>query len=154
MAQVFKPLKAIYVPATGGHPENTEYRVAWGVEQWEKEKKYVTKVQIAYNGVIAGMLSPSFPDETIDLKAVSCALSLLKEIEDNTYRYMLLIKDLRTLTSSKPEDLENEIDKNVTKIYAAKKKPVSILTSVLLISTKKIDNHLYGFLFRVKIYTA
>lgn len=153
MAQIFKPLKAIYVPATGGHPTNTEYRVAWGIEKWEKEKKNVTKVQISYNGVIAGMLSPSFPDNTIDLKAVYCALSLLNTIENNDYRYMLLIKDIRTLTSNIKE-LENEVDNKVKAIYASKKRAIYIITKIELHSKNKIDTYLYGFLFKVKIYSA
>ncbi len=35
MAKVFDARRAIFVPATGGHPSNTEYRIAWGYEKWD-----------------------------------------------------------------------------------------------------------------------
>ncbi|MDY0409714.1 hypothetical protein [Paracerasibacillus soli] len=54
MARVFNPKRSIFVPATGGHRKNAEYRIAWGAERWNSLVN-VTKVQMVYNGTVGNV---------------------------------------------------------------------------------------------------
>lgn len=150
MAQVFTAKKTIFVPATGGHPQNTEYRVAWGTEKWSNPTN-VTKVQMVYNGAVAGMLSPSFPDGTTDLLAVNVALNWLNEVDENTH-YVCLLKEVETLGSV--EDLEDEIDNWVVNIFESKRKPQAVLTDVFLEKETVVNEGLKAFLFKVSIFSS
>ncbi|PYF01762.1 hypothetical protein [Ureibacillus chungkukjangi] len=152
MAQVFKAKKTIFVPATGGHPENTEYRVAWGQEQWSNPTD-VTKVQMVYKGAVAGMLSPSFPDGTLDLKAVRVALEWLDEVDEDTY-YVCLLKEITNVDSNLIEALEDEVDNWVVNVFESKRKPQMILTDVSLEKEREVENGLVAFLFKVKIFSS
>lgn len=152
MAQVFYPKKAIFVPATGGHPPNAEYKISWGTEKWSNKDVYVTKVQMVYDGKVAGRISPSFPDNTLDLKAVKEALKILPSIPENhSERYIFLLKEVS------PEQLditavEDEIDTHVTNVYMMKENPRSIMTNIAMEDPKCIDKNIYAFLSKIEIY--
>lgn len=155
MAQVFKPKKTIFVPATGGHPPNTEYRVAWGTEKWGNNEVYVTKVQMVYNGAVAGMLSPSFPDNTLDLKAVEYAITLLPSIsEGNTKKFVCLLKEVSEITEELTTNIENEVDNMTTEVFASKRKPVMVMTDVELADSVELTAGVYGFLVSVQVYVS
>lgn len=79
MSQVFTAHKSIHVLASNPHPSKTEYRVAWGEENWNGQKVRGTKVQMVYNGRVGGRLSPTYPDGTPDKAAVLAALEMLEE---------------------------------------------------------------------------
>lgn len=78
MSQVFTAHKTIHVLASNPHPPRTEYRVAWGEENWSDQIVRGTKVQMVYNGRVGGRLSPTFPDNTPDKAAVLRALEMLE----------------------------------------------------------------------------
>lgn len=62
LAKVFYPRDFVLVPAScPPHPQNTEYKVAYGDEDWDGVFVPVFKVQMVYEGVIAGRRSPSYP---------------------------------------------------------------------------------------------
>ncbi|MBQ4899339.1 hypothetical protein KB559_10870 [Paenibacillus sp. Marseille-P2973] len=160
MARVFDPKKSIFIPATGGHPKNAEYRVAWGTEQWDKPVN-VTKVQMVYNGTVAGMLSPSFPDNTLDEQSVYFALGLLK---DNKYgsstsksiKEVLVLRKIEDpnklgLTISKIED---EIEEMTFDIFDSKKNSISVGVRTELKEQFILENDVYAFLFRVEIFPS
>ncbi|MBU3145606.1 hypothetical protein [Clostridium sp. CF012] len=82
MAKVFYPRDCIMVPATcspipNGHPPNTEYKVAYGDEDWNGIFIKVYKVQMVYDGKISGRRSPSFPVGTEDCILVNEAMLVL-----------------------------------------------------------------------------
>ncbi|MFH5181867.1 hypothetical protein ACHHV8_04090 [Paenibacillus sp. TAB 01] len=77
MAKTFYPKTYIMVPASSPHPENTEYKVSIGEEIWGDKAHQVVKVQMVYNGEIAGRRSPSYPIGTDDLKRVQSAIDTL-----------------------------------------------------------------------------
>ncbi len=85
MAQTFFPRKSIMVPASpGGHPPNTEYKVSYGDEKWGSTFAEVYKVQMVYNGVVAGRISPSFPIGTDDyLRVHEVVMHLLNMYNNN-----------------------------------------------------------------------
>lgn len=157
MARVFNPKKAIFVPATGGHPKNAEYRIAWGIEKWDTPVN-VSKVQMVYNGTVAGMLSPSFPDKTLDQQAVAFALQLLKEqkygINSKSTKDVLVLRKIENKSNidSTIEEIENEIDEMTIDIYDSKKNAMSIITDIELRDQFELENSIYAFLFRVAIF--
>ena len=159
MARVFNPNKAIFVPATGGHPKNAEYRIAWGTEQWSTPVN-VSKVQMVYNGTVAGMLSPSFPDETLDEQAVIFALQLLKEnkygINSKTTKDVLVLRKIenKSTIDKTIDKIEDEIDEMTIDIYDSKKNAISIITDIELREQFELGDSIYAFLFRVTIYPA
>ncbi|MFC0300351.1 hypothetical protein ACFFIS_05875 [Virgibacillus soli] len=156
MARVFNPKRSIFVPATGGHPKNAEYRIAWGAERWNSLVN-VTKVQMVYNGTVAGMLSPSFPDETLDQQAVIFALHLLSDkkygINSKDIKDVLVLNkvtnqlDVNTLLDS----LEKEIEEMTIDIYDSKKNPLSVIVDIKLQEQFKLEDSVNAFLFRVHI---
>ncbi|MFJ5768418.1 hypothetical protein [Psychrobacillus sp. NPDC093180] len=75
MAQTFFPKKHISIPASPPPPPNTEYKISIGYEKWDNNMNKVIKVQMVYDGVIAGRRSPSYPLHTDDYERV------YKEIE-------------------------------------------------------------------------
>jgi hypothetical protein len=157
MARVFEPRKAIYVPATGGHPKNTEYRIAWGIEKWDKPTN-VTKVQMVYNGNVAGMLSPSYPDDTVDEIAVSLALKLIKEnhgTNSKTIKDILVVKELKEgqILNRLIDEASNEVGELHLNIIRSKNPNFTTLAynSELKENPIKIENNLFGFLFRIEI---
>ncbi|WP_034440071.1 hypothetical protein [Clostridium ihumii] len=81
MAKVFYPKDSIFVPAScPPHPQNTEYKVSYGEEDWNGTFVSVFKVQMVYDGVVSGRRSPSFPIETDDyFKVHDTMLKLLEK---------------------------------------------------------------------------
>lgn len=79
MAQRFFPIMFIMIPASEPHPPNTEYKVSIGKEEWNGIKQPVLKVQMVYNGKVAGRLSPSYPIGTNDNEKVQKAIEKLTE---------------------------------------------------------------------------
>ena len=158
MARVFNPKKAIFIPATGGHPKNAEYRVAWGTEQWHILVN-VSKVQMVYNGTIAGMLSPSFPDDTLDEQAVVFALKLLKDnkygTNSKTFKDVLVLRKVESSSNidSTIEKIENEIEEMTINIFDSKKNAVSVGTFIELREQFELENSVFAFLFRVEIFS-
>ncbi len=75
MAKVFYPKDSIFVPAScPPHPENTEYKVSYGEEDWNGTFVSVFKVQMVYDGEVLGRRSPSFPVGTDDYSRVHEAI--------------------------------------------------------------------------------
>jgi hypothetical protein len=56
------------------HHTPSIYRVSFGLEHWDDTHAYVFKVQMVYDGQVAGRKTPSYPAESDDLHAVSKAL--------------------------------------------------------------------------------
>lgn len=85
MAKVYFPKMHIKVPASKPHPENTEYKVSIGGEDWGGNRHPVMKVQMVYDGKVAGRRSPSFPIGTDDFERVQKAWEKLwtKYQDDN-----------------------------------------------------------------------
>ncbi|GEM_PF-6494107 len=151
MAQVFKAKKTIFVPATCGanaHPELTEYRVAWGTEKWTQPTD-VTKIQMVYKGTVAGMLSPSYPDNTNDLKSVLVAIDFLPTVKENTH-YVCVLREVGNSFSI--DELEDEVDNWVIEVFAAKRKPQSIMTTLEVEQELEVEPGLKAFLFKVQIF--
>ncbi len=73
MAKTFFPSsnKIDYVDASPPHPEKTQYKISIGTEVWDKENHEVVKIQMVYDGKIAGRRSPSFPLDTDDFQRVT-----------------------------------------------------------------------------------
>ncbi|MBU8576450.1 hypothetical protein ACQKEX_14550 [Bacillus pumilus] len=84
MAQTFFPKMHIMVAASKPHPKNTQYKVSVGEEVWEDAKHLVTKVQMVYDGKVAGRRSPSYPIGTNDHQNVIQAEQKLLELYNNT----------------------------------------------------------------------
>ncbi|MGF9977358.1 hypothetical protein [Viridibacillus arvi] len=155
MAKVFDARRAIYVPATGGHPKNTEYRVAWGYEQWSKPTA-VTKIQMVYNNKIAGMLSPSYPDGTIDEATVISALKLIKDGMGTNSKKSKQVLVRKALEEGKSKDdivdlTENELFEMHVEINVKKGATISPMVSVELMREKKIEDNILEMLFAVEI---
>lgn len=72
MAKTFFPHsdKIAYIEASAPHPENTQYKISIGSEVWGGENHEVVKIQMVYDGTIAGRRSPSYPLGTDDLQRV------------------------------------------------------------------------------------
>ena len=157
MARVFNPKKSIFIPATGGHPKNAEYRVAWGVEKWNVAVS-VSKVQMVYNGTVAGMLSPSFPDETLDEQSVVFGLKLLKEDKYGTNSktmkdVLVLIKEENEKNiDSIIEKTKNKIEGMTVDIFHSKKNAISVGVFINMREQFELGNSVYAFLFRVEIF--
>lgn len=84
MGQMFYPKMSTRVSASAPHPEGTEYKISIGEEDWDGEFKTVIKVQMLYNGKIAGRKSPSYPAGTDDAKRVAEAMvEIEKKFEEH-----------------------------------------------------------------------
>lgn len=77
MAKTFFPELTEHVEASPPHPNNTQYRVSIGVEDWEGSFVPVAKIQMVYQGVVAGRKSPSYPIGTSDFHIVNKTLEKL-----------------------------------------------------------------------------
>ncbi len=73
MAKTFFPYanKTAYIKASPPHPENTQYKISIGSEVWDDQNHEVVKIQMVYDGVIAGRRSPSYPLGTDDFQRVT-----------------------------------------------------------------------------------
>lgn len=84
MAKVFFPKVHTMVPASSPHPPNTQYKIAIGDEIWGGKRHRVLKIQMVYDGEIAGRRSPSYPLGTDDYKRVmEAADQLYAELTDS-----------------------------------------------------------------------
>lgn len=79
MGMMFYPKLSVQVPASPPHPEGTEYRVSIGEEDWDGSYQTVVKVQMMYNGKVAGRKSPSYPLGTDDCTRVFEAIAEIEE---------------------------------------------------------------------------
>lgn len=88
MANTFFPIVSTFVEASTGynpsredyHPENTDYKVSIGYEIEDGNSDcLVFKVQIRYDGKIAGRRSPSFPVLSSDWDDVKAAMDRIKD---------------------------------------------------------------------------
>jgi hypothetical protein len=72
MAKTFFPHsdKDIFEPASKPHPEGTQYKISTGLETWDNGNHEVVKIQMVYNGKVAGRRSPSYPVGTDDFVRV------------------------------------------------------------------------------------
>lgn len=72
MAKTYFPHanKEILVNASKPHPDNTHYKISTGLETWEDGNHEVVKIQMVYNGEVAGRRSPSYPLGTDDFQRV------------------------------------------------------------------------------------
>ncbi len=77
MAKTFFPEFIEHVIASPPHPKYTQYRVSVGMEDWEGSFVPVAKVQMVYNGTVAGRKSPSYPIGTTDYNNVNKVLDKL-----------------------------------------------------------------------------
>ena len=85
MARVFYPRASRLIPASSPHPEGTEYKISVGDEEWEGVFHQVVKVQMVYNGKVAGRKSPSYPVGTDDWRRVADAIgALLREQQQSS----------------------------------------------------------------------
>jgi hypothetical protein len=80
VAKTFYPELIEHVSASHPHPDETQYRVSIGMEDWEGAFIPVAKVQMVYKGIVAGRKSPSYPIGTKDYENVNNAMErLIKE---------------------------------------------------------------------------
>jgi len=87
MSKVFFPIRFLDVPASPPHDGNPAYRVAFGIEHWgDGSAQPVYKIQMVYNGAVAGRKSPSYPEGTDDLDRVLDALRRVKTGEGRSGR--------------------------------------------------------------------
>ncbi len=79
MAKTFFPHKetTVFVNASEPHPKDTEYIISIGTEIWGGENHEVLKVQMVYDGEIAGRRSPSYPIGTDDFQRVQSKINEL-----------------------------------------------------------------------------
>jgi hypothetical protein len=79
MAKTFFPYdqKCVFVTASAPHPPNTQYKISIGLETWGDENHEVVKIQMVYNGEVAGRRSPSYPLGTDDYQRVTSKLQEL-----------------------------------------------------------------------------
>jgi hypothetical protein len=72
MSKIYFPIRYIDVPASAPHAAGSAYRVSYGLEHWEDftAPQYVHKVQMVYNGTVAGRKTPSYPENSNDLQRV------------------------------------------------------------------------------------
>lgn len=73
MAKTFFPYpnKTAYVNASEPHPLKTQYKISIGYEVWGGQDHEVVKIQMVYDGEIAGRRSPSYPLGTNDYRKVN-----------------------------------------------------------------------------------
>lgn len=77
MARTFYPRNSKVIPASAPHPDGTEYKISIGDEDWDGVFETVIKVQMVYDGKVAGRKSPSYPIGTEDWKRVATAIEEL-----------------------------------------------------------------------------
>ncbi|MCX7095888.1 MAG: hypothetical protein NTY50_20925 [Methylobacter sp.] len=73
MAKTFFPHanKTVYVDASEPHPPKTQYKISIGSEIWGGQNHEIVKIQMVYDGEIAGRRSPSYPLGTDDYQRVN-----------------------------------------------------------------------------------
>ncbi|MGX5430520.1 hypothetical protein [Bacillus thuringiensis] len=155
MAKVFDARRAIFIPATGGHPPLTEYRVAWGYENWGQPVP-VTKVQMVYNNKVAGMLSPSYPDNTLDERAMILALDLVKKgygTSSKKSRTVLVLKqiDPEKGRTELVDIIENELIDMYQDMYTKPDAVSTVPVHAELERELELEGKVLAFIFNVDI---
>ena len=79
MPNTFYPKRSLLIPASKPHPENTQYKVSIGEEDWDGVLHTVIKIQLVYNGKIAGRKAPSYPYNSDDAERVAAAIAQIKK---------------------------------------------------------------------------
>lgn len=83
MARTFYPRKTRFVPASEPHISGAEYKISVGDEDWGNGTyQPVVKVQMVYDGKVAGRKSPSYPVASGDWKTIQMVIDELMEDED------------------------------------------------------------------------
>lgn len=77
MAKTFFPTRSVFITASAPHPLNTQYKISIGTEIWDSQNHDVVKIQMVYDGVVAGRRSPSYPLGTDDYQRVMTKLQEL-----------------------------------------------------------------------------
>lgn len=78
MARTFYPRKTKCIPASAPHDSGTEYKISIGDEEWgDGTFQSVVKVQMVYDGKVAGRMSPSYPIHSNDWQAVQMVIDEL-----------------------------------------------------------------------------
>lgn len=79
MTLIFNPIHdPILIPASNPHPPKTQYRISIGKEKWSPtDEPLVIKVQMVYEGKIAGRTVPSYPLGTDDYYRVHLKIDQL-----------------------------------------------------------------------------
>lgn len=76
--RTFYPRKTLIIPASEPHEAGASYKVSIGDEDWgDGTFQSVIKVQMMYDGKVAGRMSPSFPITTSDWQRVCEAVQNL-----------------------------------------------------------------------------
>ncbi|WP_212981801.1 hypothetical protein [Bacillus paramobilis] len=155
MAKVFDARRAIFIPATGGHPEGAEYRVAWGYEQWGQPTA-VTKVQMVYNNKVAGRLSPSYPDGTLDERTVLLALDLVKKgygTSSKKSKVVLVLKEIQPNETQEEvlERTEDEVHDMNIEIFSVPGAATSPVVGIELQKQVELEGNLVAFIFVVDV---
>ncbi len=89
MARTFFPELYEQIPASAPHPAGSQYRVSIGLEKWDDEEySSVVKVQMVYDGNVAGRKPPSYPLGTDDFERVQQAVERLMQ-----QRYQNVVKE-------------------------------------------------------------
>jgi len=149
MATKFFPERLIYVPATGGHPPSTEYRVGIGPEHWDKPI-LVKKVQMVYENKINGRVAPSFPIKSqYDEDAVRLAMTLLDKGEGtNNPHKKIVVTVSETKGEIELDTLEEKYSEYVHNFYL-NLAPAMTVVDVDFKDSVKITDTLVGFIFEV-----
>ncbi len=79
MANTFYPKRSLLLPASKPHPENTQYKISIGDEDWDGVLHTVVKIQLVYNGKVAGRKTPSYPYDSDDAERVAEAVAQIKK---------------------------------------------------------------------------
>lgn len=77
MTKTFFPRTHKFVEASKPHPDNTQYKISFGIEDWQGSHVEVVKIQMVYNGVVSGRRSPSYPIGTDDYTRVKATVEEL-----------------------------------------------------------------------------
>lgn len=78
MARTFYPRITKCIPASAPHEPGTEYKISIGDEEWgDGTFQSVVKVQMVYDGKVAGRMSPSYPIHSNDWEAVQTVIDEL-----------------------------------------------------------------------------
>lgn len=150
MSRVYEPSICIHVIASSPHPPKTEYRVSRGYEKWE-QKVAVTKIQMVYDGKVAGKIAPSIPENTNDLPAILFAIKLLHQgwgVHSKTKRCVVMVKknSPHQTVGELSEQAQNEIHDFYTELY-----PPMTLVDVIERHREPLENDLMAFVFDVNI---
>ncbi|ETT85579.1 hypothetical protein [Bacillus mycoides] len=155
MAKVFDARRAIFIPATGGHPPLTEYRVAWGYENWGQPVP-VTKVQMVYNNKVAGMLSPSYPDKTLDERAMILALDLVKKGYGTSSKKSRTVLVLKQIDPEKGRNelidvIEDELIQMYQDMYTKPDAGFTVPVHAVLEKELELEGNVLAFIFNIDI---